>query len=238
MSTTTPDNARNLEQKAIIEKLLTDGKDPFDRSNIESLGNSVIFENPHWYAFKNRWPLAGASTAIVIACMRNIKEMADLTRSEIMSLFEIIQTVSLIEEVDDFSFCMRFGEPKICGTTVTHLHGHLLAANQDVDFCIGNYNNPNKNASALSSTKTNSWFFSRSTDGTISVLTPKKDGLCKLRKSNWCVIFKKCTDELFKHDIKGGGICIPIKNQSIQRVILVTPNENEPIFYTIKSKNK
>lgn len=149
---TTPTNSRNLEQKNIIQQFLDEGKDPFDRKNIEEIysekdgikkHNQVISENEYWYAIPNLWPYKGSKQHLVIICKRNIVTITQITPVEAIALQAIQE-----ELVENFSivggaFCMRFGDSFTAGTTCTRLHGHLITPeeNETVNFFVGQFKN-------------------------------------------------------------------------------------------------
>lgn len=144
MITTTPDNARNHEQREIIEKFLKEKKDPFDRNNILKIpGNKIVAENKFWYVLKNKWPYLGSKHHFVIICKRNIKKISEMTDVENTSLFRIQKKMLHEKNIHSGAWCMRFGDPKISGTTVTRLHGHIIMPkkNNCGVFYIGNKNN-------------------------------------------------------------------------------------------------
>lgn len=140
----TPTNARNLEQKRILEEFQKTGKDPFDRDNVEKIGNTVIFENKHWYAMKNKWPYKGSKHHIVVVCKRSILDLSEQTLEELKFLQQIQSQVINHYNITGGCFCMRFGDPKKSGTTCTRLHGHILVPkrNQLITFPIGKFKKP------------------------------------------------------------------------------------------------
>ncbi len=138
-NTTTPDNARNAELKAILERFKKERKDPFDRENIEALGNEVIMENKHWYVIPNQWPYTNAKHHFVIICKRKIQNIVQMSQLEINALQYIQSEIIEKYNITGGAFCMRFGNPKLSGTTCTRLHGHILNPKRSklVTFPIG-----------------------------------------------------------------------------------------------------
>lgn len=144
---TTPDNARNEDQKRIIQEFLEKGEDPFKYENFITIpGNEIVKVTPDWYAFKNQWPYKGAEHHVTIVSKRNIATIEKLLKSEVISLYTL--QAQLIEEfgIKGGAFCMRFGDPILSGTTVTRLHGHLFGPHKDetITFHIGQFKNLNK----------------------------------------------------------------------------------------------
>ena len=138
-NTTTPDNARNDELKAILEQFKTEGKDPFARENIEALGNKVLIENEDWYVIKNRWPYTNAKHHFFIICKRKIQNIVQMSQLEINTLQGIQSEIIEKYNITGGAFCMRFGNPKLSGTTCTRLHGHLLTPKEKqlITFPVG-----------------------------------------------------------------------------------------------------
>lgn len=139
--TTTPGNARNDELKAILKRFQEEGKDPFERENIEELGNTVIMENDYWYAIPNQWPYTNAEKHFVVICKRSIQDIFELNQEEVIALKNIQSAIIKKYEISGGAFCMRFGNPQLSGTTCTRLHGHILTPKVDqlVTFPIGKF---------------------------------------------------------------------------------------------------
>jgi len=136
---TTPENARNPEQQKIIQGFLDRGEDPFDRKNIESIGNIIVAENKFWYCIINKWPLENAEKHLVIVSKKPVTHISELEPVDGITLLSLQQRV--IEEYRLLSgaWCMRFGDSTVSGATCTRLHGHLMMPEDQktVTFYIG-----------------------------------------------------------------------------------------------------
>jgi diadenosine tetraphosphate (Ap4A) HIT family hydrolase len=147
--TTTPDNARNKDQQNIIKDFLDRGEDPFSPENIvkihdnQGVYNKIIYENNEWYVIKNLWPLVNSKDHFVVICKRPIKTITQMNNKEVAALFEAQSWVIKTHAIKGGAFCMRFGNPKISGTTCTRLHGHILSPQKSttVEFYVGQFKN-------------------------------------------------------------------------------------------------
>lgn len=138
---TNPDNARNPEQKKIIQNFLDRGEDPFSRENIESIGNKVIAENEFWYCIPNKWPLENSKNHLVIICKRPIQHLSEIFPTEALGLLSIQQRIISKYNLLSGAWCMRYGDSKISGATCTRLHGHIICPEEEkmVSFNIGKF---------------------------------------------------------------------------------------------------
>lgn len=138
---TYPENARNNEQRKIIQDFLNRGEDPFSRENIETIGNKVIAENEFWYCIKNKWPLENSKDHFVIICKKPIQHISELVPTDALSLLSLQQRIIQMYNLSSGAWCMRYGNPKNSGATCTRLHGHIICPQDQkmVSFNIGKF---------------------------------------------------------------------------------------------------
>lgn len=252
--TTTPDNARNPHQRKIIEDFLAQGKDPFSRENVEKIHdgngnyNQITYEHPDWYTMPCLWPLKKSSTHQMVILQRNdVSSLEQLVQGEFSSLLQTILHLKNQHRLTAGAFCMRFGKPTVAGTTVTHLHGHLISAIPDetVAFHVGGYGNPKKDFSGDDHHKTtlisSPWWelqgTSRHSDNfqIVQKMMPSSD-LENVMTEEWNDLLLILTRGINDLKIPGGAICIRFGTpNSYQKVIvhLLVPKENVKFIFEI-----
>lgn len=263
-NTTTPTNARNSVQKRIIEEFLKRNEDPFDRKNIEQIYdedeagnktyNKVIAQNNSWYVIPNLWPLKNSDDHFVVIAMRNnITSPTELTETEKIEFFEICKQIVKDYLIEGGAICMRFGTPAAAGTTVTHLHAHMITPqnSESVSFHIGNYNNQNKGRLYISEEgmlicDNESWQ-AIALEGTrdyyildlIEKQTRSFTDLEVFEQSDLFTIIKS-VNQLEK--IQGGGFCMPfgdaIRPGGELKAYLISTNKDSTFEFIIKNQNQ
>ncbi|MDB4984202.1 MAG: hypothetical protein JWM20_381 [Patescibacteria group bacterium] len=256
MSTTTPDNSRDPDQKAIVEEFLSQGKDPFDRTIVEQIFverggekiyNKIILESESWYAMPNLWPLPSSQNHFVAICQRNIKTPFELEKEEWHGLMETVRTLTHDHSIRKGAFCMRFGVPEISGTTVTHLHGHLIKAVQKetVDFFVGPRDGmpstPGFNQELREDVQFQNkfWNVRTSTDQRLVFkMEFKNEPLCdiwNLTPLEWEEFRTTVEGIAKKFQIGGGAICIRFDTLNGIDAWLLSPAKNEKFIFQIKN---
>lgn len=262
METTTPTNARNPIQRKIIQEFLEKGEDPFDRKNIEQIYdedehgnkkyNQVIAQNDSWYAIPCLWPLKNASNHFIIIAMRNgIISPNELTNTERKEFFDICKRISKTYGIDTGAICMRFGIPTAAGTTVTHLHAHLISPEgfDSVSFHIGNYNNPNKTTFDAGEKGTrvrlnDTWQAESSVADCyiLELLKKRTRSFIHLDFFERIDLFLIIKDVISTEKIQGGGFCMPfgdtIPPQGELKGFLINNNPNSTFEFIIKNQNQ
>lgn len=132
-------NARTKEQKELMQKIEHDGVCPFCRAHFEHYHpNPIIKENDSWLLTTNMSPYAGTKHHFFFVYTKEHKiKPSDMTREESADLFELIAWVTQEHDIAGGSFFMRFGEAGWNGSSVEHLHAHLVVGEKESEKTEG-----------------------------------------------------------------------------------------------------
>lgn len=124
--------SRTPEQKAVMEKIATDGVCPFCVDFCEGTTpkyhtKPILKDTEKWIITENFHPYEGAIHHFILLVKRHITTMSELTPEE----WEDARQVTLWAEKEygllGGALLMRFGDTNYTGGSVNHLHLQLIA---------------------------------------------------------------------------------------------------------------
>jgi ATP adenylyltransferase len=120
-------NAREEEQRKVMEGFQEDGKCPFCLEQILKLENQpVLFQNEDWSVIENRWPYKHTRIHLLFISKRHVERLMDLSPNEFASLLSAAQWAEREYKVASGAVVMRFGDSEHNGASVIHLHVHFI----------------------------------------------------------------------------------------------------------------
>lgn len=138
------ENARFSEQRAIMEELSKAGLCPFCPEQIQKIETEPVLKSGAlWQVRKNRWPYQGAKTHLLLILNRHAEKLTELSGKEWLELLNLTQWIEKTYEIKGGALGLRFGDAKLNGATIAHLHLHFIAADpgapdyQKVRFAMG-----------------------------------------------------------------------------------------------------
>lgn len=81
---------------------------------------------------RNQFPYEQAALHYLLIPKRHVTTLAELDIPEFQEMLEIAQAVEQNENLQGGGLAMRFGNPELTGATVSHLHMHLLVADENI----------------------------------------------------------------------------------------------------------
>ncbi len=127
------DHARTDDQRAVMERIASEGICPFcpeHRRAGEIL--EPLWRGKHWVLVPNRWPYKFTKLHLMAIPNRHVSFPHELGLDEWTELFEVLAWAITAHGIKGGSIGMRFGDPAMTGATVAHLHLQLIVADQDV----------------------------------------------------------------------------------------------------------
>lgn len=126
-------NARTEEQKKLMQEIEVDGVCPFCYEHFKTYHpNPIIKENSSWLLTTNMSPYAGTSYHFFFVYKSSHKVYPqEMSREEHADLFELVSWVITEYSIAGGSFFMRFGEAGWNGSSVEHLHAHLIVGEKE-----------------------------------------------------------------------------------------------------------
>lgn len=126
------DHAREADQRAVMERIAKEAVCPFcpeKRRQGEML--EPVWRGQHWVVVPNRWPYKFTTLHLMAISERHVRSPHELTAEEWMELHELVSWVITTHGLTSGAIGIRFGDPKLNGSTVDHLHIHFVAADPD-----------------------------------------------------------------------------------------------------------
>jgi len=127
--------ARTDEQRELMAKIETDGVCPFCEEHFRKYHpKPIIKETESWFATTNMSPYEGtAHHFLFVYKPRHIDSPVGMTAAESIELFELVNELIETHSLAGGSFFMRFGKGGYNGSSVEHLHAHLIVGTEKTE---------------------------------------------------------------------------------------------------------
>jgi diadenosine tetraphosphate (Ap4A) HIT family hydrolase len=123
-------NVRSEEQKIIYKKIQDEKIDPFSPEHFEkNHPHPIIFQNNSWFVTKNAFPYENSSLHLLLVHKEFITSIEEISKDGWEDLQETIIYCVQKFNLKSGSFFMRFGNTIKTGSSVTHLHAHIIVSN-------------------------------------------------------------------------------------------------------------
>ncbi len=122
------ENARTAEQKALMEKIETDGVCPFCKEHFTAYHpKPILRETDFWFVTENMSPYEGTSRHMLFVYKpEHITTPAALAAGAAEDLLSLVAWTAQEYDIAGGSFFMRFGDMAWNGSSVAHLHAQLI----------------------------------------------------------------------------------------------------------------
>lgn len=126
-------NARTPEQVALMEKIIADGVCPFCAEHFRKYHpKPILKETEYWFFTENMSPYAGTKHHFIFVYKpAHITKPTELSAEASADLFALIQAATEEYQFPGGALFMRFGDTRYNGSSVEHLHAHLLMGDHD-----------------------------------------------------------------------------------------------------------
>ncbi len=120
-------NARNNEQKEVMELIAIEKVCPFCPDNLHTYHKQpIISMGEHWVLTPNQWPYDHTRTHLLAIAAYHAETLDDLRDGSFEELGQIMRWASEEYAVAAGGIALRFGDATSSGATVRHLHAHLI----------------------------------------------------------------------------------------------------------------
>ena len=131
-------NARVEEQLEVMKMIQEKGFCPFCPEHVsKSQLRPVIKQGKYWHIRKNRWPYKNTRVHLIVIYNTHVEKLSEINPEASQELFELAKWVEKEYKIAGGGLCLRFGDFRLNGGTVLHLHTHIIAAD------ITNRDDPN-----------------------------------------------------------------------------------------------
>ncbi len=125
------ENARFEEQKNIMKKIQKEGFCPFCLKNArKSKLMPIIKKGKYWHIRQNSWPYENTKVHLLIIYNSHAEKISDICPEAAKELFELAKWSEIKYDIagGGMAIGMRFGDPRLNGATVSHIHVHFISA--------------------------------------------------------------------------------------------------------------
>ncbi len=123
------ENVRTEHQKIIYKKIEDEGIDPFSLEHFEkNHPHPILFQNGSWFVTQNAFPYEDTSLHILLVHKEFITSIEQISKDAWLDLQESIQFCVTKFNLKSGGFFMRFGDTAKTGSSVTHLHAHIIVS--------------------------------------------------------------------------------------------------------------
>lgn len=123
-------NARNSEQKKVMEDIASNDHCPFCIENLDKYHkNPILKEGKYWLITENQWPYEKVRHQILAIHKTHIEHVNDLSSEAGAELIELFKEQSIKRNIVGGGIAIRFGtnpDKGNYGSSVAHLHAHLI----------------------------------------------------------------------------------------------------------------
>lgn len=136
--------SRTSEQLEVLKDIHRKGVCPFCLQNLKDYHKEpILISGKYWIATKNQWPYKNTKHHFIFIHKTHIESVDELKPKEADELISISQKLNKKFKIKSGALCMRFGRLGKNGSSVSHLHAHLISAkdnlaeNEHVRFKVG-----------------------------------------------------------------------------------------------------
>jgi diadenosine tetraphosphate (Ap4A) HIT family hydrolase len=137
-------NSRTEKQKVAMTRIIEGGYDPFLRENIlKEHEKPILKETKHWFVTENQWAYTNSKKQILFITQTYMETLEELSGEAFKELLQLVKEICTEFDIKGGALCGRFGDTKISGATVKHLHFQVIESDTEkgaVLFCIGDFN--------------------------------------------------------------------------------------------------
>jgi diadenosine tetraphosphate (Ap4A) HIT family hydrolase len=121
-------HARSKQQKEIMQRIEHDGVCPFCAENfLKYHTEPIIKETDSWILTKNFSPYEGSVHHFLFVYKpSHINTPGQMTNESRAELFDLVDELQTKHSISGGAILMRFGDGEINGSSVEHLHAHLI----------------------------------------------------------------------------------------------------------------
>lgn len=117
-----------LDILKIIEKT---GKCPFCKENFKYHKKPILKTEKNWFITKSDWPYKNTQYHFLIISKRHKENFTQLSSPDLKSVSKLVSWAIKKYKIKGGGLILRFGESTYTGSTVYHLHFHLVVPKID-----------------------------------------------------------------------------------------------------------
>lgn len=126
------ENARFDDQRDVMRAIEEDGVCPFCPEHLNTYHKQPLLrEGEHWKITPIQWPYEHTSTHLLAIAAYHAEKLQDLRDGSFDELQKHFQWAETEYQIAAGGLAMRFGDVRLNGASVKHLHMHLIVPDPD-----------------------------------------------------------------------------------------------------------
>jgi diadenosine tetraphosphate (Ap4A) HIT family hydrolase len=114
------------EYADVISEIKAKGRCPFCPSNFKYHKEPIIRKNGGWILSKNSWPYPNTKHHFIIIGEKHKERFQELTQRDFEAVRRLANFAIKKFRLAGGALTLRFGESRLTGATVCHIHFHLI----------------------------------------------------------------------------------------------------------------
>jgi len=129
-----PDCAGTEDYKKVLEEILASQKCPFCPENFFIKHKKpIISEKDNWFITESQWPYPKALYHFLIIGREHKEKLNELTEKDLAAVAYLSDLITEEKKLEGGGLALRFGDGRLSGATVAHLHFHLIFPERNED---------------------------------------------------------------------------------------------------------
>jgi len=121
------DNAREADQKIVMQDIIDAGHCPFCQENLKKYHKQpVLKEGKFWILTSNQWPYKFAKVHLLAIYKNHAENLAQIDPKSGVELLEFLQWAEKEYQILGGGWIMRFGDTNYSAGTVNHIHVQFI----------------------------------------------------------------------------------------------------------------
>lgn len=122
---------KSKEYKKVLGDIEKTGKCPFCKENFKYHKKPILKEADSWLITENSWPYKNTEYHFIILPKKHKQDFSQLSFSDFKEVSKLANWAIKKYKIKGGAFTLRFGDAVYTGSTVSHLHFHLIVPKLD-----------------------------------------------------------------------------------------------------------
>lgn len=121
------DNAREDDQRQVMQQIIADGQCPFCLDNLRKYHKQqIIKEGQYWILTPNQWPYEFTKLHLLAILKKHVEKLSEIPPEAGKELFELLAWAEKEYQVPGGGMAIRFGDTNYSAGTVNHIHAQFI----------------------------------------------------------------------------------------------------------------
>jgi len=118
--------AKTKDYRKTLEAIQRKGKCPFCPENFKYHKKPIFKKTANWFVTDNSWPYKNSKRHFLLIGKKHKEEFRELKISDFKEISKLVNWIINKYKIKGGGLMLRFGDTAYTGSTVCHLHFHLI----------------------------------------------------------------------------------------------------------------